>query len=89
MFAVTRPLAEADMVEPRWYLETYCELPGAGAHSRAKRIENRLNEWGKALFDALFGAMEGAYMHHDLAEREKEGDLRLVTLGAEDPRAPR
>ncbi len=57
MFAVTPPLAEADIVEPRWYLETYCELPGAGAHSLLKRIENRLNEWGKALFDALFGAM--------------------------------
>ncbi len=25
-------------------------------------------------------------MHHDLGEREKECDLRLVTLGAGDPR---
>ncbi|MCP4688200.1 MAG: CHAT domain-containing protein, partial [Desulfobacterales bacterium] len=85
-FDVTLPLTEADMAEMRWYPETYYQFPGAGDHTRAEGIQARLNVWGKALFDAVFGTVEGAHMHRDLLDREARGDRCLVTLGAEDPR---
>ncbi len=43
--AVTPPLAENDMAELRWYLETFCQFPGTGDHTRAAGIQARLNGW--------------------------------------------
>ncbi len=53
-FVVTLPLSEEDMTEPRWCLETCCQFPGAGDHTRADGVQSRLAGWGKALFDAVF-----------------------------------
>ncbi|MCP4687751.1 MAG: CHAT domain-containing protein, partial [Desulfobacterales bacterium] len=60
--------------------------PGAGDHKRADGIQSRLAGWGKALFDAVFGTVEGVNAYRNLMDREKEGFRCLVTLGAEDPR---
>ncbi len=80
-FAVKPPLTEEDMTELRWYLETYYQFPGAGDHKRAEGIEARLPGWGKALFDAVFGTVEGVNAYRNLLDREKEGFRCLVTLG--------
>ena len=39
-------LSEEDFDDLRWYLEEYMDLPDGGAVVRAKRIEERLEEWG-------------------------------------------
>ena len=58
-FNLTLPLTRADASDLRWYLETYCQLPGAGDHQRAKKIEQKLKGWGQAMFDAVFGHGDG------------------------------
>jgi hypothetical protein len=50
-------LDEGDYEDLRWYLEDYMDLPDGGAAVRAQRIEGRLDEWGRGLHDALFGAV--------------------------------
>jgi hypothetical protein len=39
----------------RWYLEDYLRWPQAPAPSIAERVEQRLDELGHALFEAVFG----------------------------------
>ena len=47
-------LDEKDFEDLRWYLEEYMDLPDGGAAVRAERVEHRLGEWGRRLFDAVF-----------------------------------
>ncbi|MFO1428853.1 MAG: tetratricopeptide repeat protein [Candidatus Competibacteraceae bacterium] len=81
-FPLTLPLQPEDMAELRWYLETYIQFPGAGDRARAQRLEARLVEWGKNLFDALFGTAEGVQVYNDLMNAAAP---RLLTLGSSDP----
>lgn len=81
-FPLTLPLQPDDMAELRWYLETYIQFPGAGDRARAQRLEAQLMEWGKNLFDALFGTTEGVQVYNDLMNAEPP---RLLTLGSNDP----
>ncbi len=81
-FPLTLPLQPEDMAELRWYLETYIQFPGAGDRARAQRLEARLVEWGKNLFDALFGMAEGVQVYNDLMTAAAP---RLLTLGSNDP----
>ncbi len=81
-FPLVLPLTAEDSAELRWYLETFIQFPGAGDRARARRIEARLVEWGKALFDAVFGTAEGNQVYNDLINAESP---RLLTLGSSDP----
>src|SRR5260370_29961508 len=47
-------LEEKDFEDLRWYLEEYMDLPDGGAVVRAGRVEQRLDEWGRRLFDIVF-----------------------------------
>ena len=53
-------LSEEDFDDLRWYLEEYMDLPDGGAVVRAKRIEERLEEWGCRLPNAIFGVKENS-----------------------------
>ncbi len=50
------------------------QFPGAGDHKRAEGIETQMAGWGKALFDAVFGTVEGTHIHRNLMDRAKAGD---------------
>jgi hypothetical protein len=78
------PLTAKDRKELRWYLEVY------GAHSLgdpddeyAKRIAAKLETWGEALFDAVFG--ERAAQRVFNAFQDDAGEARLLTIHAESP----
>jgi len=47
-------LDETDFEDLRWYLEEYMDLPDGGAAVRAERVERRLEDWARHLFDAVF-----------------------------------
>ena len=51
----TNPLAETDLKDLRWYLEDYLDWPfNPIIRERGDKIEAKLDEWGAALFRALF-----------------------------------
>jgi hypothetical protein len=70
-FNLTLPLTQADSADLRWYLETYYQLPGAGDHQRARGIEQKLEGWGRAMFDAVFGPGEGREVYRNLLEAQR------------------
>ena len=55
-FPFASPLADADLVDLRWYIERYHAWPVGPDYERAQGIEARLPEMGRALFDAVFKA---------------------------------
>lgn len=88
-FTLGLPVGEAEAADLRWYLEKYLQLPGAGDHARARGIEARLNDWGKALFDEIFDTSQGTHVYRNLLEAVKSssnsGNNCLLTLGSTDP----
>ncbi|MGO9597709.1 MAG: tetratricopeptide repeat protein [Isosphaeraceae bacterium] len=78
------PLTAQDRKELRWYLEVY------GAHSlgdpddqEAKRIAAKLETWGEALFNAVFG--DRAAQRPFNAFQDAGDKARLLTINAESP----
>ncbi len=47
-------LSEKEYEGLRWYLEDYMDLPDHGSVVRARGVEERIEKWGRALYDALF-----------------------------------
>lgn len=79
------PITDADLEDIRWYVETY------GAHwtsdpddERARRIEQNLETWGAALYDAVFKNSEKA-MYFAMRFRETRQPNRILTIGSGDP----
>jgi len=51
----TVPITEADYQDLRWYVETYATQYTTDIDDkRARGIADKLPQWGKALFEALF-----------------------------------
>src|SRR4051794_30427044 len=46
---------DAEREDLRWYLEEYLIAPFAAYETRGQTIQGRLDDWGRMLFDALFG----------------------------------
>ncbi len=84
-FPLALPLTPDDAAALRWYLETYLQFPGAGDHARAHGVEAKLKDWGRALFEAAFGTVEGREVYRNLMDAVKAGCPGLITLGATDP----
>ena len=84
-FPLTPPLTDDDASELRWYLEEFHRFVGDGTLARANKIENRINDWGKALFDALFGTPDGINVYRNMMDAEERGVPILLTLGTEEP----
>ena len=53
-FDFVNPLTDKDLVELRWYLESYWQWPSDIDDDRARTVEGDLPKWGNALFDAVF-----------------------------------
>ncbi|WP_410587126.1 tetratricopeptide repeat protein [Amycolatopsis sp. lyj-23] len=53
---LTWPLDADHHEDLRWYLEDYLRAPYGVYEDRGSRIAQRLPEWGKAMFSALFGS---------------------------------
>ncbi len=79
-FPLKPPLAPEDATDLRWYLEKYHEFVGAGTKARAARVEAKLDPWGRALFDAAFGTVEGTNVYRNLLEALKKRRPVLLTL---------
>ncbi len=75
-------LSEEDFGDLRWYLEEYMDLPDGGAIVRAKGIEERLEEWGRKLHDAIFGTEENCGLKELLLSAPAPRELTIAT---EDP----
>ncbi len=80
----TNPIAEKDLRDIQWYVETY------GAHSlgdpdddEAKRIAGQLPVWGKALFNAVFTEREAERRFNSF--QDDETGTRLLTISSERP----
>jgi len=80
-FPLVPPLTAADTSDLRWYLETYYQFTGPGDIVRAQGIERKMEGWGRAMFDAVFGPGEAREVYRNLMDAEP----RLLTIGATDP----
>jgi hypothetical protein len=83
-FPLHLPLAAADLEALRWYLETYIEFAGEGDRARARGIEARMADWGRALFAALFDNRPGGVIERDLMRAVEHGRPALITLASDD-----
>jgi len=82
------PLTEKDLRELRWYLEEYLDWPyNEPVRKRAQKIERQLDEWGAALFDAVFAQPEARVLCDRLLESKDEA--RFVTIQSPDARVLR
>ena len=68
------PLDDQVLGEIRWYLEEYWRWPSDIDRGRAHEVETSLEQWGRALFDALFhdrpaGRLYERFVDHDAAQR--------------------
>jgi len=75
-FNFIAPLGPIEADDLRWYLEKYYLWPTGVFIERAKRIEQKLPQWGKDLYDAATAAKSGSHDHHvchRMAERGFRG----------------
>lgn len=84
-FSMILPIRPADALDLRWYLEEYCQFPGYGDHARAKGIEKKIEQWGNALFKAIFGNAEATNVYRNLMDAQKKGSQCYLTIGSENP----
>src|SRR6266446_4421472 len=71
------PFGAAEREDIRWYLEDYLIAPYAVYEERGRTIEGRLPEWGKALFESVFGTGKPG---HDAYLKSREGQAELVIM---------
>ncbi|MET8570164.1 tetratricopeptide repeat protein [Streptomyces sp. NPDC004783] len=79
------PLAEAELAELRWYLESYLHTPFGVYGERGPRTAARLPEWGARIFDAVFpaGPARDAWTRaRARAEARGDGPAELVVRSA-------
>ena len=84
-FDLRAPLGGDELDALRWYLETYIQFAGAGDRARARGLEASLQEWGKALFDALFDNRAGGAIESELKKAIERRRPVLLTLASDDP----
>ena len=78
------PLTGQDRADIRWYLEVYSAQYTADVDDeRAKQIEAKLPEWGKALFEAAFSSRAAQRYFNDFQDGGDRG--KLITISARHP----
>jgi tetratricopeptide (TPR) repeat protein len=75
-FEFKLPLTKADLDELAWYLERYIQFPGAGDRARAAALEQRLDDWGRQLWAALFPGGDQHAIHAGIC-RHLEGGATI------------
>ncbi|MGB7518590.1 MAG: tetratricopeptide repeat protein, partial [Spirulinaceae cyanobacterium] len=78
------PLKPEDHEEIGWYLETYAtQYTTEVDDERAKRIEEKLSQWGEDLFTSVFNNRAAQRIFNAFQEEEEVG--RLITISAQNP----
>jgi tetratricopeptide (TPR) repeat protein len=83
--AFSSPWTEQHQKDLRWYVETYCTGYMTEVDDRrAEQIAAQLKEWGKALFNQVFGARDAQRLFNAFQDSREKG--RVVSLNAEQPK---
>jgi hypothetical protein len=80
------PLSASDREEPAWYLEQYRQWPFREFARRGARVEQRLPEIGRRLYDAVFGTPDAMAVLQPW--RLQPGVLRQISILSDVPAAP-
>ncbi|MCG3155988.1 MAG: Photosystem I assembly protein Ycf3 [bacterium] len=81
------PLDDAVLADLRWYLETFSIWPTGPDYIRANNIEAKLEDWGRNLLDSIIKEPKAAQLWQQFSDAD--GDGKLVTIDATDPRVLR
>src|SRR5882672_5149338 len=78
------PLADEDRAELRWYLEDFVAFPYGAEPDRAARVEERMREWGTALFRQAFPIAEDdpsprGFYHEAVRDGLEYCDLAIIS----------
>ena len=76
-FKFTAPLGPIEADDLRWYLESYYTWPTGVFTERAKRIEEKLPEWGKELYEAATTAQSARDLLADWQRVSNEVERRF------------
>jgi tetratricopeptide (TPR) repeat protein len=76
--AFVSPLSEEALKDLRWYLEDYLIAPFATHEQQGQGMQQRMPEWGKALFASVFGPDKPGYAAY-LKSRESPTELALMS----------
>ncbi len=80
----TLPLSPEDREDIRWYLEVYATRYTTDVDdTRAKRIADKLPQWGEALFNTVFFSRAAQRIFNDFQDETSAG--RLLTISASHP----
>ena len=83
--AFSSPLTEQNQKDLRWYMEDYASGYMTEVDDRrAEQIAAQLKEWGKALFNQVFGARDAQRLFNAFQDSREKG--RVVSLNAEQPK---
>lgn len=82
------PLDADAMRDIRWYLEDYIKWPTGPDVQRAERVERRLEDWGRALRNAVFESREAISIWQQFRS-DDEHENKLVTIASSEPDALR
>jgi len=70
-----------DFEDLRWYLEDFMDLPDGGSLVRALRVEEKLRDWGRTFYNALFKDGDNREL---LNQMQTDDAPRLLTLATRD-----
>ena len=83
--AFSSPWTEQHQKDLRWYVETYSTGYMTEVDDRrAEQIAAQLKEWGKALFNQVFGTRDAQRLFNAFQDSREKG--RVVSLNAEQPK---
>ncbi|MDJ0839775.1 MAG: tetratricopeptide repeat protein [Acidobacteriota bacterium] len=74
-FNFVAPIGKLEIDELRWYLERYYIWPAGLSRDRARRLENQLPNWGRALMKTMLDRDESREAH--TAWENDEGERRV------------
>jgi tetratricopeptide (TPR) repeat protein len=69
------PFDDDTLEDLRWYLEDYLRAPFGVYGERGPEVENRLGQWGTALFSAVFGTSEARDAYLRMRNRGRRVEL--------------
>jgi hypothetical protein len=85
------PITEEDGKDIRWYLEVYAAQYTTDVDdARARRIEEKLPQWGADLFNAVFNGSAAqrifnSFLEQEFQDEEEEKQGKLLTISASRP----
>lgn len=78
------PFDEQALIDLRWYLEEFLRFPYGIEPDKAKRIEQKLQEWGEQLFSLVFRSSEKARQFFQAATWDGLNQCQL-SITSDDP----